>query len=223
MDTVKAIVVMKRRSGTSIEDFRHALAGTEAAAAEVPGIRRYVRSLTLDSGYRKREPIYDAVDELWFDDETAARDALASEQFGGLRESSGADPSSWGVFLVTDHLAKDGPISPDGVKSFEFVTRRPDLSVAEFQRYWREVHGPLAVKIDVLRHYVQSHALASEYADGATPVWEGSAITWFDDLDAMRVSGSSAELARTRADEKNFLGAPLELPFIIVTERELVG
>jgi uncharacterized protein (TIGR02118 family) len=223
METVKAIVVMKRRPGTSIEDFRRSLEKTEAATAHIPGVRRYVRSLTLDSGYRKREPIYDAVDELWFDDETAAREALASEQFTALREGSGADPSSWGAFLVSDHLAKDGRISPHGVKSFEFVTRRPDLSVGEFQRYWREVHGPLAVKIDVLRRYVQSHALASEYADGATPVWDGSAITWFDDLDAMRVSGNSAELARTRADEKNFLGAPLELPFIIVTERELVG
>jgi hypothetical protein len=54
-------------------------------------------------------------------------------------------------------------------------------------------------------------------------LWEGSAITWFDDLDGMRISGASEGLAATRADEANFLGAPLALPFVIVTETVVFG
>jgi hypothetical protein len=39
----------------------------------------------------------------------------------------------------------------------------------------------------------------------------------------MRESGACEAYAATRADEENVLGAPLELPFIITTERVLVG
>ena len=200
---VKAIWVLKRPPDVTVADFTAALELAEPLARAIPGVRRYVRSLTLPSGYRRKEPIYDAVDELWFEDETAARAALAAPEFALAQQGYG-DRADSGLFLVHDHVAKEGPIPPDGVKSFEFVTRRSDLSVEQFQRYWREVHGPIAVHIEVIRHYVQSHTLQSEYADGRTPLWEGSAITWFDDLQAMRVSGASAELAATRADEAAF-------------------
>ena len=82
-------------------------------------------------------------------------------------------------------------------------------------------HGPLACHIAVMGRYVQSHTIDAEYSDGASPVWDGSAITWFDDLAAMRSSGASPAYAATRADEANFLSAPLKLPFIITTERLL--
>ncbi len=111
---------------------------------------------------------------------------------------------------------------PGGLKNFEFVTRRPGLSVAEFRRYWLEHHGPLASGIETMRRYVQSHAVDSEYVGGRTPVWEGSAITWFDDMAGMRASAACDTYADTRADEANFLGAPLQLPFIITTEHILV-
>jgi uncharacterized protein (TIGR02118 family) len=220
-EAVKAIVAMKRSRGLTLKEFRRQLAGNESTVRAIPALRRHARSQTLDSGYRKKEPIYDAVDELWFDDEPAARRAITSAKFADALKAAGGEGPRSGVFLVRDHIAKNGEIPPDGVKSFEFVTRRADLTVEEFHRYWREVHGPIAVHIEVIRHYVQSHTVLSEYDDGHTPLWDGSAITWFDDLQAMRVSGASAELAATRADEENFLGAPLKLPFLIVTEREL--
>jgi len=28
-----------------------------------------------------------------------------------------------------------------------FITRKPGIDEAEFHRYWREVHGPIATKI----------------------------------------------------------------------------
>ena len=52
---------------------------------------------------------------------------------------------------------------PRGVKNVEFVTRKPGLAVDEFQRYWREIHGPLAAQIPVIRRYVQSHTRTSAY------------------------------------------------------------
>jgi uncharacterized protein (TIGR02118 family) len=222
---VKAMVAYRRTPGTPVEEFQAALATPEAdaAAAAVPGVRRYVRSVTTLSGYRKHEPFYDAVDELWFDDEEAARAALASPEWAALRDGLGADPASIATYLTHDHLLKEGRPIPEGsLKNYEFVTRKQGLTPEQFRRYWQDHHGPGACHISVMRHYVQSHTIDSEYA-GGEPDWEGSAITWFDDFAAMRASAGEEAYQLTRADEENFLGAPLELPFIITTERLLVG
>jgi len=39
------------------------------------------------------------------------------------------------------------------------ITRKPGLSDAEFHRYWREVHGPIAKQIPQLKSYVQTHRI----------------------------------------------------------------
>ena len=222
---VKAMFAYRRHTGSAVADFRRRLArdSDERARPTISGLRRHTRSVTTETGYRNGDPVYDAVDELWFDDERAARHAVTSPWFEALRERVGADPTSSAVFLVDEHLIKRGEIRDGGLKNFEFVKRRPDLSIEAFRRYWHDHHGPLACHIEVMRHYVQSHTIDSEYAGGATPAWDGSAITWFDDLDAMRASGVSEAYTATRNDEANFLSAPLALPFIITTERVLAG
>jgi hypothetical protein len=52
-------------------------------------------------------------------------------------------------------------------------------------------------------------------------LYDGVAITWFDDTQAMRESATTPEYARTRADEVNFI-APGRLPFIITREHVIV-
>ena len=108
-----------------------------------------------------------------------------------------------------------------GVKNIEFVTHKPGMPIAAFQRYWREVHGPLAALIPVIRRYVQSHTRASAYEGGRVPAYDGAAITWFDDTAAMRASALTAEYARTRADEANFVTP--DPPFIITREHVIVA
>ena len=92
----------------------------------------------------------------------------------------------------------------------------------DFQRYWKDVHGPLAATIPVIRRYVQSHARASAYERGRTPPYDGLAITWFDDTAAMRASAATPEYARTRADEPNFI-APGDVAVILTTEHVILG
>jgi uncharacterized protein (TIGR02118 family) len=85
---------------------------------------------------------------------------------------------------------------------------------AEFDRYWAQVHGPLAAEIPTIRRYVQAHLAPA--AQGTAP-YDGLAITWFDDVAAMRAGAATEAYARTRADEANFLAD--ELPFVITSER----
>jgi uncharacterized protein (TIGR02118 family) len=102
------------------------------------------------------------------------------------------------------------------VKNYELVTKRPDLDRAEFDRYWAQVHGPLAATIPTIRRYVQAH-LAPGAREAGTAPYDGLAITWFDDVAAMRAGAATEAYAKTRADEANFLAG--ELPFVITTER----
>jgi uncharacterized protein (TIGR02118 family) len=220
---VKLMVMYRRMAGVTAEEYRMTLLTPELTAWDVPNSHRHVRSMTTPSGYRVRDPIYDAVDEFWFDDEISSRKAMAAEPLVSAAHRLRADPASLVSVLMREHRIKDGPITPNGLKNFEFVTRRPDLSVSEFRSYWRNHHGPLATGIPTMLHYVQSHAVDSEYSsfDNASPMWEGSAITWFADLAAMRASADCAVYEPMRQDEVNFLASAGELPFIITTEHVL--
>jgi len=126
-----------------------------------------------------------------------------------------------GMIITEEHVIKDGTVPAGAVKSIELVTRRPDLPVAEFQRYWRETHGPIAATIAPIRRYVQSHTRRSAYEQGRAPAYDGAAVTWFDDTQAMRASAASPEYARTRADEPNFI-APGPIPVIITREHVII-
>lgn len=81
---VKVIAVIRRREGLSREEFLHLWQQDHPAhIRNLPGIRRYVQSPTVDD--RPSWP-YDGAAELWFDsvrDVAAAFDSPAAE---GMRE-----------------------------------------------------------------------------------------------------------------------------------------
>jgi uncharacterized protein (TIGR02118 family) len=90
------------------------------------------------------------------------------------------------------------------VKLIYCISKKPGLSVEEFQRYWRDTHGPIAGRIPGLRRYVQCHVVPELYGR-QTPAYDGAAELWFDDLDAMRSAMQSDEVKAAMEDEKNFI------------------
>jgi uncharacterized protein (TIGR02118 family) len=191
---------------------------------KLPGIRRYVQSHALLSGYRKGELDWDGVAEIQFDDTDAMRALVRTPEYAAVQadEARFIDRGRMGLIITDEHVIKDGRLPDEGVKSIEFLRRKPGMAVADFQRYWREVHGPIAATIPVLRRYVQSHTRRSGYEGGRVPAYDGVAVTWFDDTQAMRVSATMPEYARTRADEGNFI-APGPIPVIITREHVVVA
>src|SRR5260370_7685081 len=90
-----------------------------------------------------------------------------------------------------------------------FITRKAGMTDAEFHRYWRETHGPIAAKIPQLHRYVQSHRIP---AFGSNSPYDGEAEVLIDGLDAM---------AALRQSPEYIAGAPPDHPkFIDLTHLE---
>ncbi len=220
---VKLIAFFKRKPGISVEEFgRHWRTRHAELVVRQTGLRRYVQNHTLLSGYTKKEPDFDGVAEAWFDDTQAMRDLAPSPEYAAVRgdEANFIDPASMGVVLTDEVVIVDGPAPAQGVKQIAFLSKRPDVSVDHFQKHWKEIHGPIAAMIPGHRRYVQCHARRGIYEAGRTPAYDGIPMSWFDDLESLRVAGQSAEYARTRADEPNFMISG-RLPFVLAREVEI--
>ena len=91
------------------------------------------------------------------------------------------------------------------IKLMYSITRKEELSVEEFQTYWRETHAPIAAKIPGVRRYIQNHTLPETYGGNTPPPYDGVAELWFDDMQAFRDGIASPECDAAREDELNFI------------------
>jgi uncharacterized protein (TIGR02118 family) len=84
---VKAIMLVKRREGLPLADFRARSLGEHAELVQkVPGLRRYLQCHTRDGYYGIGEAMLDAAYQLWFDDVDALSAALETPEFKQVNE-----------------------------------------------------------------------------------------------------------------------------------------
>jgi uncharacterized protein (TIGR02118 family) len=113
------------------------------------------------------------------------------------------------------------------------LRRRTDMTREEFQRYWRETHGPLvrrhAGALGIQR-YVQAHSIDHPVADaarqgrGAPEPYDGVAELWFDDDLGVRVA-TPAAIEASRAlleDERRFIDLERS-PIFFARDDNVVG
>ena len=148
----------KRDPGSGIDDFRSQTGvASDWSSAVRYGLRGATQAMTLPGAYRRGEPACDLIDELVFDDEASVAGCQADPAFQCAWWSPLLDAASVACLVVEEHVAKPGPVAASFVKNYELVTKRPDMDRAEFDRYWAQVHGPLAATIPTIRRYVQAH------------------------------------------------------------------
>lgn len=220
----KVVTLYKRKPGMEVDAFQSRwLDKHSLIASRTPGLRRYVQSHALPQGYKKGELIYDGISEIWFDSEQACKDAFASDAYAKVLQDAASftDQSKTVVMTVDVHVIKDGSIPMPAVKNIEFVNQRPGMDLHAFRRYWKEVHGPIASKIEVLQRYEQNHLRIQEYDAPTQPVFDGLAITWFHSTADMKKGATTEAYAITRADEPHFLPDG-HLPIIVATEHVIV-
>ena len=121
------------------------------------------------------------------------------------------------------------------VKLVFCLTRLPHLSREDFQRHWRERHGPLvreSAKALGIRRYVQAHTLDTPLNDalrrgrGGPEAYDGVAELWFDSLEALAAAGGTPEGKaagrRLVEDERTFIDLARS-PVLIAAEHPIVG
>ena len=122
------------------------------------------------------------------------------------------------------------------IKLMYCVRRLPELSREEFQRYWRETHGPLVrerAQVLGIRRYVQTHTLDSPINEamrasrGSDPnIFDGVAELWWDSAEAFGVGASTPEGRQAARelyeDEKRFIDFARSTAFV-AQEHPFVG
>lgn len=119
------------------------------------------------------------------------------------------------------------------IKTVACIRRKPDLSVEEFEHYWRENHSKVVASVAGTLHikrYVQSHLLRGELTDlfsgsrnGIEP-FDGLAEVWFEASDLggeMSAEQLKANLGLLE-DERNFIDIERSA-FFFATETEFIG
>ena len=222
---VKMVIFFKRKPGISVEDFQKYWRTTHAdIIVRLPGIRRYIQSPVLASAYRKGEPVCDAVAESYFDDTQAMKVLSKMPEYAKVLadEPNFIDGPSMASIITDEYVIKDAPAPQNAVKSIDFVNRKAGMSVDDFQKYWRDVNGPLCTAAQAMRRYVQSHTRRSIYDSGRTPAYDGVAMTWFDDMQALRAAAQTPEFERLRADVENFIARDRS-PFVLTQEHIILA
>jgi uncharacterized protein (TIGR02118 family) len=98
------------------------------------------------------------------------------------------------------------------------LRRLPHLSREEFQRYWREEHGPLvraAAPALRITRYVQVHSVDTPLAEGlrrlrgGPEAYDGVAELWWESAEDLAVAGATPEGRaagrRLLEDERRFI------------------
>jgi uncharacterized protein (TIGR02118 family) len=114
------------------------------------------------------------------------------------------------------------------------LRRLPQLTRAEFQKYWLETHGPLVRRHAAalrIQRYVQTHSLLGDAADslratrGGPPGYDGVAELWWkseEDLAAAVSTPAGVEAGRVLLeDERRFIDLASS-PLFFAREREII-
>lgn len=104
------------------------------------------------------------------------------------------------------------------IKVVALLTKRPGLSLAEFDSHWHKPHGdPLTLNIVTIRHAVQNARLPA--ADDLTDApFHGIPEVWLDDVEAALNLGTAPGYAAAEADQSRFMD--VERTRFLITEEE---
>lgn len=212
---IKVITWFKRTPGMELHDFRRYWREEHPnAVLQLPGLRKYVQNHLTDNNYRSAsgaaiEPIADGVAETWWDDREALaahRGTVALDELM-VDESHFIDPDRRDQFVAEEVVINPlGIPVGGGLKQLVLVKRKAGMAMPEAMAYWRDVHGPLAVRAPGLGRYVQNHAMGHQYREGRPePTYDGLTAVWFADREAARSGGKSPEMREVVADQPLFL------------------
>jgi uncharacterized protein (TIGR02118 family) len=167
---------------------RQAWLADDPIAGLAPGAR-YRRSapvLSDERGFRPKR-VY-GVAQVWVDGIAAASDLLRRLKGPLLKDTTVTAHAFRELALIDGPERKGGA---DGVRAFYFSTRKPGMSVEDFQAHWRDVHGPLVLPTPGISRYVQFYPCPETYGGELEPKYDSLAELTFPDKAAQAAFGAS--------------------------------
>lgn len=225
---IKCFALLPKKPGISDEQFHSHWRGIHAQlASHIPSLQRYVQSHRLPgltAGFP--ESRFEGAAEVWYDSLEAALAMRESPEYleGAYKdEPNFIDQPGLRWLATRENVVVAGtPMAKDArcVKGVFLVRRKPGLSVAEFQDYWRTKHAPLAPRTPRLLRYVQCHVLPETYESDTPPAFDGVAELWWPDAAKFKESWASPELQVEQLnDAKNFVDGSGSMAFLAEENR----
>jgi|SRR6266853_1120707 len=232
---VKIVRLVKRRADLTLAEFkvywltRHAQ--HERRAIETTSLQKVVASFaTGEVALGGTVPPFDGMVALYFGSLEDARAALSGPGTAAMREDAKnfVDPrSSTQIFadeyLVSEKEDASGTIRRSGqLKTIRTISRRRDLTHAQFKDYWLNQHSTLereVIETTSVQRIIASFALPDDHKN---PEFDGLAELYFKGLEDIRAVFAGPVPAMMRKDEENFV--QMNAPAVrLVAEEYLIG
>jgi uncharacterized protein (TIGR02118 family) len=189
--------LLKRRAGLSPADFsKHWREIHGPLAAILPGLRRYHQNHVVDSEQRgidyPRGPVtFDGVSELWFDDEPAMRQAVASDAMTALAADEANLIDDIHVITAEQNVVIPTPPGARLLKRMSTLKRRDDVAPEIFRHEWFRVHSLLVKRLPQVKGYTQNLILDRRRGRGGQvsrdelPI-DGIVELWFENVQSLQ-------------------------------------
>jgi len=191
---IKTLRIFISKKGVTREQFlKHweEVHGPLFLSKNMPGVRRYVQNHPAPGV----DNSIDGIAEIWWDDLKSAEDfkqwLFSSDGGKELIDDLKliVDIEDGFDFHAEEYVCKEQPARDIGglnqgakvnaIKTFYVMKRKKGLSLEQFLKHWKEIHGPLFVSKNIpgVSRYVQNHPVP-----GIESEVDGIAETWWDDL-----------------------------------------
>ena len=176
---IKQVTYFQKKPGLKSEDFLDYWYNKHpAVVCKLNGITRYVQNHILS--YENKDPKYDGVAEVWFEDIASMRTNIDSYELSAIQndEENFIHTQTMGT-VITNECDIKKPLSNDGPKLLGLINRHRDLSVDSFRGEWFSNLGPKVSKLVDVVGYTQAPTRSGIYKTGRIPDFDGVACLWF--------------------------------------------
>ena len=232
---VKIIRLVKRRADLTLAQFkdywltRHA--EHERRAIATTPLQKVVASIaTGEVALGAVEPPFDGMVALYFGSLEDARGTLSGPGAAAMLEDAKnlVDPRSSPRIFADEYLVSEkedasGTIRRSGqLKTIRTISRRRDLTHAQFKEYWLSQHSRLereVIETTSVQRIIASFALPE---NPVVPEFDGLAELYFAKVEDIRAMFAGPVPAMMRKDEENFV--QMNAPAVrLIAEEYVIG
>jgi uncharacterized protein (TIGR02118 family) len=221
---------LTRKQGLSRTQFaEHWQRGHGPIAARFPGLKRYEQNVVTDDsqlGIKHARGAWsiDGISQLWFDDLATMNAAIGAPGYAPALSDETAFIGNISLVSCETQVVKAPDESTPLIKRMSILTRRADLTSADFKREWWGSHAGMVAKFPNLAGYKQNLVVARGRTPGATPTADENSIDgvvelWFRSVADLQTAFASPAAVVSQTHARDFIS---EITTFLVNPRRVI-